>query len=437
MRPGAFERLTPPWEQVRVLERSGDIADGARVVLGMGRPPLQVRWVADHDDFVVGRQFRDRQTAGPFALWEHTHRMEPAANDTCVLEDRIEYRLPLGWLGELGGGAFTRAKLERMFRYRHTVTAQDLAQHKAARERGYDAMKILVTGSTGLVGGTLMPFLSTGGHQPIPLLRSGKEHTGAPHWDPAAGKIAGEALEGFDAVVHLAGENIASGRWSDEKKKKILDSRVAGTRLLCEALAKRKHKPKTLICASAIGYYGDRGPEVLDESAAPGTGFLADVCRQWEAAADAARAAGIRVVHLRIGVVLAGDGGALSAMLLPFKLGLGGVLGSGQQYMSWIAIDDVVGAILFALTHEELSGPVNAVSPSPVTNRDYTKTLGKVLSRPTILPVPGFAMHLGLGEMADELLLASTRVVPDVLQESGYEFRFPDLEPALRHLLGR
>ena len=434
-RPGAFERLTPPWEHVRVLERSGGIEDGARLVLGMGPPPLQIKWVAEHDSYVEGRQFRDRQVSGPFALWEHTHRIEPAADGTCVLEDHIEYRLPLGRLGDLCGGRFTRTKLERMFRYRHTVTAQDIAQHATAK--GIDAMKILVTGSTGLVGSALLPFLSTGGHQPIPLLRGGQAQSGAPHWDPAAGKIAAESLEGFDAVVHLAGENIAGGRWTDDKKKKIRDSRVAGTRLLCAALAKRKRPPKTLVCASAIGYYGNRGPEVLDESSAPGSGFLAEVCQEWEAAAEPARAAGIRVVHLRIGVVLSADGGALATMLLPFKLGVGGVIGSGQQYMSWVAIDDVVGAIHFALTQDQLSGPVNAVSPSPVTNRDYTKTLGKVLARPTILPIPSFAIHLGLGEMADELLLASTRVVPDVLQEAGYEFRFPDLEPALRHLLGR
>lgn len=431
-RPGAFERLTPPWEQVEVEERRGGIEDGARLVMRLGRPPLQLRWVAEHDDYIDGRQFRDVQTSGPFHRWEHTHRFEPAGDSACTLEDHIEYELPLGALGEAAAGRITEARLERMFRYRHTITSQDITAHHNA---GAQPMHILVTGSNGLVGNALVPFLTTGGHQVSRLVRS-TPGSGEVRWDPAKGNLDAAHLANVDGVVHLAGDSISDGRWTDEKKRRILDSRVRGTRLIAETIAGMEKPPRVLVCASAIGFYGDRGADVLDEAAAPGSGFLADVCRQWEAAAEPARAAGVRVVHLRFGVVLTASGGALAKMLLPFRLGAGGVVGDGEQYMSWIALDDAVGAVHFALTDESLRGPVNAVAPHPVTNREYTKTLGKVLSRPTILAVPAFAARLAFGEMADELLLASTRVEPRALSRAGYKFRFPQLEDALRHTLG-
>ena len=255
-------------------------------------------------------------------------------------------------------------------------------------------------------------------------------------WDPAKGEVDAAGLEGLDAVVHLAGENIASGRWNAVRKAAIRDSRVNGTRLLCDALAGLARPPKTLVCASAIGYYGDRGEELLTEESSPGTGFLPEVCREWEAASEPAARKGIRVVTLRIGVVLSPKGGALSRMLPLFRAGLGGVIGNGRQYVSWIALDDLVGIVLHALQSGELRGPVNAVAPVPVTNRELTEALGKVLSRPTLLPVPAFALRLAVGEMADALLLASARVVPRRLEETGYRFRFPELGGALRHLLG-
>jgi uncharacterized protein (TIGR01777 family) len=256
-------------------------------------------------------------------------------------------------------------------------------------------------------------------------------------WDPILGTIDQAGLEGHDAVVHLAGENIAGGRWNDRQKKAIRDSRLHGTQLVCDALSKLRNPPKTLVCASAVGFYGDRGDEILDEKCSVGAGFLAEVCRDWEAATESVRLRGMRVVNLRFGMVLSPAGGALQKMLLPFKLGLGGIIGSGRQYWSWIEIDDAVGAILHALTHDQLAGPVNAVAPNPSTNRDFTKTLGQVLNRPTVLPLPAFAARLALGQMADDLLLASARVVPQRLEETGYAFRYPQLESALRHLLGR
>jgi hypothetical protein len=298
-------------------------------------------------------------------------------------------------------------------------------------------MDVLVSGASGLVGSALVPFLTTGGAHVIRLVRSTPRPGAAEvYWAPEAGSIATPGLEALDAVVHLAGENIATGRWSPEKKASIRHSRVQGTRLLCEALAQLARPPAVLVSASAIGYYGNRGTEVLREQSCAGTDFLAQVCRDWEAATAPAIEHGIRVVHLRIGVVLSPAGGALARMLVPFKLGLGGVIGTGQQYMSWIAIDDLVGAIHHALSTTTLQGPVNAVAPQAVTNREFTRTLGRVLGRPTLLPMPAFAARLAFGEMADALLLASTRVEPARLLETGYTFRAPDLEGALRYLLG-
>ena len=296
-------------------------------------------------------------------------------------------------------------------------------------------MNVLLTGSSGLIGSALAPALSGDGHRVRRLRRAASTAAGATSWNPADGAFAAGALDGIDAVVHLAGENIAGGRWTAARKARIRDSRVDGTRRLSEALAALDVPPRVLVAASAIGYYGDRGDALLDESAAPGTGFLPAVSRSWETAAAPARDAGIRVVQLRIGIVLSPAGGALAQMLLPFRLGVGGVLGSGDQYMSWIALDDVVGVVRHALADESLSGPVNTVAPQAVTNREFTRTLGKVLRRPTILPAPAFALRVALGEMADALLLASTRVDPAALRATTFEFRHPQLDGALRQLL--
>lgn len=436
-RPGAFERLAPPWESVAVIERTGKgIENGARVVLGVRVGPFTQRWVSEHRDYQEGRQFRDVQISGPFAFWEHTHLVEPDGPLACHLEDRLQYVLPFGALGRLLGGPFTRRKLARMFRYRHHVTLHDVLQH--GRWRGEPAMKLLVTGATGLVGSALVPFLTTGGHRVTRLVRSPPRSGAAEiHWDPETGIREPASLEGIDAVVHLAGENIASGRWTPERKARIRDSRVKGTRTLCEALARLAQPPKVLVSASAIGYYGDRGTEPLWEQSIAGEGFLADVCRAWEDATQPAVEKGIRVVFLRLGIVLSAAGGALAKMLLPFKLGVGGIIGSGKQYMSWITLDDVVGAIQHALMNDTLRGPVNVVAPYPVTNSEFTKTLGRVLGRPTIFPMPAFAARLAFGEMADALLLASARVEPKRLLATDYAFRHAELEEALRHLLGR
>jgi len=297
-------------------------------------------------------------------------------------------------------------------------------------------MNILVSGSSGLIGSAAVGFLLSEGHHVIRLVRSKT----TPYdkkilWDPMSSRIDHNALNGIDAVVHLAGENIAAGRWTKARKIKIRDSRVKGTRLLSESLAGLAQPPAVLVCASAVGYYGDQGERILDEESANGSGFLAEVCRLWEEAAKPAEEAGIRVVYLRIGTVLSGAGGALAKLLKPFRFGLGGRLGNGRQYTSWIALDDVAGAINHCLMNDTLQGPVNVVSPNPVTNSEFTRSLGRIIKRPTLFAAPAMVLHLALGEMAKELLLTSIRAKPARLLAMGYIFRYPELEDALRHEL--
>jgi uncharacterized protein (TIGR01777 family) len=294
--------------------------------------------------------------------------------------------------------------------------------------------KIAVSGATGLVGSDLIKSLKLAGHSTLTLSRR-SAGSGTILWDPSKGVTSSEALEGLDTVVHLAGENIAGSRWTAAVKERIRSSRVDGTRNLVKSLASLKSPPKALVCASAIGFYGHRGEERLNETSAVGSGYLADVCRAWEAEAIEAEKFGVRVVRLRIGVVLSKKGGALAKMLLPFKLGVGGIIGSGKQYWSWIGLNDLVRIISFCVENDAVSGAVNAVSPNPMTNYDFTKAVGTVLHRPTIFPMPAFAARLALGEMADDLLLSSIRVEPDKLRSLGFQFAQPDLIACLKHEL--
>ncbi len=450
-RPGAFERLAPGWEPVQTLSRSGTAPQpGSRTAFTVGIGPFRRRWIAEHTACDPGRMFRDEQMSGPFARWVHTHTVEPSGPDSCVLEDRVEYALPLGFLGSAFAAGYVRRKLDRAFQFRQRIAAQDVEAH---RRWSRAPLRILVSGASGLIGSALVPYLSAGGHTVVRLERAGRSSAPSPGrsappapslptqsitWDPSAGGLSPAALEGFDAVIHLAGENIAGGRWTAAKKSRIRESRVRGTKLLAESLARLgSGRPRVLVAASDIGYYCDRGDENLIESSPPGRGLLPEVCSAGEAAAAPARAAGIRTVNLRIGVVLSPAGGALGKMLLPFRLGAGGVIGDGRQWMSWIALDDLLDTILHAVTDASFSGPVNAVAPHPVTNNEWTNLLGRILSRPTLAPMPAFAARAAFGQMADELLLASTRVLPERLLATRHPFRFLEAEPALRHLLGR
>jgi uncharacterized protein (TIGR01777 family) len=297
-------------------------------------------------------------------------------------------------------------------------------------------MKILISGSHGLVGKALIKSLTNDGHEIARLVR-GSAAASEIEWHPNQGRIDAQQFEGFDVVVHLAGENIASGRWTDEKKRAIRESRVKGTSLLSESLARLSRPPSLFLSASAIGYYGDRGDELLTEKSAPGEGFLPSVCIEWENATKPAVEKGIRTVHTRFGIILDRDEGALAKMLPPFKMGIGGRIGDGKQWMSWIALDDVVNGLRFLIADASTSGPVNFVAPNAVTNAEFTKALGRVLSRPTLFPVPAFGARLAFGEMADALLLSSQKVEPSVLQDRGFQFSWPTLEPALSHLLAK
>jgi uncharacterized protein (TIGR01777 family) len=296
-------------------------------------------------------------------------------------------------------------------------------------------MKVLIAGASGLVGSALVPALEAEGAEVTRLVRS-SARAGEIEWHPNQDEIDPAKLKGFDALINLAGENIAAGRWTDDQKRKIRDSRVNGTHLLSEAIVKLSKRPSVFVCASATGIYGDRGDEILDEQSDSGGGFLAGVCREWEMATGPAVSAGVRTVNLRFGPILAREGGMLAKLLTPFKMGMGGKVGSGKQYISWVAIEDAVNAIKLALNDESFRGPLNVVSPNPVTNEVFTKTLGHVLSRPTALAMPAFAVRLAFGEMADEMLLTSQRVMPKKLTDAGYEFQQPELEGALRRHLG-
>ncbi len=429
--PGAFERLTPPWERVEVLERSGPLAAGSTVTLRISRGPLRLVWRLKHPMVEPGRGFRDVQLAGPFTSWQHDHRFDDHEVGS-LLTDAIAAELPGGALGKAIAGKYLRRQLDQLLAYRHDITRGDLEQFHA---EPMTPMRIAITGATGLIGSALTPYLTAQGHTLIPVSRH--PIAGGIRWDPARGELDAPALEGLDAVIHLAGENLAGARWSPHRKRALLDSRTTPTSLLATRLAALRQPPRVLISASAVGYYGDAGDARLTEEAPAGSDFLGTLAAAWEDAAAPARTAGIRVVHPRFGVVLSPRGGALAKLLLPFRLGLGGPLGSGSQWLSWIGIDDLLGVLHHLLHSAAIEGPVNTATPFPVTNADFTRTLARVLRRPAILPVPAPALRLALGEMADATLLASQRVVPGVLTDSSYRWRHGDLEGALRHLLGR
>ncbi len=436
-RQGALERLSPPWDPVRVIERKGGINKGARVVLEMKAGPFPYKWAAEHTDYEENRMFRDRQVRGPFSSWVHTHSFEPDANDASFFEDRIDYALPFYPFGQMFGGTSVKAKLERIFRYRHATTVEDISLHLSGKNIK-KPMKILMTGSSGLLGSAMIPFFTTGGHIVNTLVRRTQvPEKGGAFWDPEQKKLDPSVFDGIDAVIHLAGEHIGEGRWTDEKKRRIIESRTKGTSLIAETISRLSSPPPVFISASAIGYYGNREDRILTEDDKPGDDFISKVCGEWEKSARSAVSAGIRVVFMRIGIALSPAGGALRRLYLPFAAGVGGKIASGSQYMSWIGIDDVIGAFFHVLAESKISGAVNVVSTNPVTNLEFTKTLGKVISRPTIFSVPAAAINLAFGEMGREVLLSSTRVMPEKLIETGYRFRNPDLSGALSHLLGK
>ena len=433
-RCGALDRLLPPWQDVRVIEDSGPLRAGAETVLSVPLAPgIRKRWHARIEEAIPGERFVDAQVTGPFAAWRHQHSfLESADAGSSCLRDAIEYRIPFGPLGALGAG-YIRKDLERLFRYRHFRTASDLRRH--AEEGPGRALTVVISGASGLVGTQLTAFLETGGHVVRRLVRRTPDATrGEYRWNPDSGEIDSAVFEGADAVVHLAGAGIADRRWSDQRMKLIRESRTIGTRVIAEAMAACSSPPSVFVSASAVGYYGDRTEQVDDASPA-GEGFLADVSTAWERAADPARAAGIRVVHPRIGIVLTPKGGALGKMLLPFKLGAGGPIGSGRQGMSWIGIDDLIGVLHRVMVDDHFEGGLNATAPEPVSQRTFAKTLGAVLHRPAFAPMPAFAAKILLGRMAEPLLLQGVEAIPSTLNDHGFRFEASNLETCLRLLL--
>ena len=435
-RPGAFERLAPPWVDVQVVRREGGIADGARVLLRVRRGLLGISGELRHLGYQEGRQFQDEQVRGPLGSYLHTHRFLPHDSGGCRVQDEVVWEPPLGAAGELFGNPVVRRGLSRLFPFRHERLKNDLELHRRHGDRARIA--VAISGASGFLGRALTHFLTSGGHEVVPMVRTKEPaREGFIYWNWKRQEIDREALRLVDAVVHLAGEPLVGIRWTRDKKREILASRVRGTELLARTMAELHDGPKTLVAASGVGYYGTRGDEILNENSGPGRGFLAQVCQAWEGATSRAERSGVRVVRIRTGFVLSPAGGALGKLLLPFRLGMGGRIGSGRQYVPWIDLDDHVGIVYHVLMNDQIRGALNLSAPHPVPQATFASVLGRVLGRPTVVPVPDLAVRVLLGEMGEETLLAGQRPKPLRAEESGYRFLFEGLEESLRYQLGR
>lgn len=430
-RPGAFKRLAPPWETMRFLQGDQGLGVGAKTIFQVQKGGIWVTWEAEHVACEAPNLFVDEQRQGPFAVWRHVHRFEPTEDGT-ELSDTITWSPPGGPLGAVAVPSL-RSVNDRMFRFRHRRTQHDLWRHAAFADR--PRRKVAITGVTGLVGSALEAFLTTGGHEVVRVVRRDPQ-PGDCLWDVRAGTIDVQALEGVDAIVHLAGASVAE-RWTPEHKRAIRDSRVDGTRLIVDAIRRMQTRPEVLVSASAVGLYGDRGDTVLTEDSEPGTGFLAEVGRAWEAEAEAVEALGVRRVTPRIGIVMTSAGAALGTMLPIFRAGGGGPIGDGRQWVSWIALDDLIGMIYAGLMDPSWSGPYNATAPNPVTQREQARLIGRVLGRPAVVPAPATAIRTLMGEMGEEMLLAGQRVLPKRAQEAGFRFAHTELADAVRATLGK
>ena len=435
---GSFRRLMPPWEVAEEVRADETIEVGSQRVFRFPMGPLKMTWVAEHTAYEPPHHFADKMVKGPFWHWTHDHNLRQSEGKTEVVDD-VTYQVPFGALGNLAdtvlGGMLVKSRLSSMFKARELRLQRDLKRHSDFSP--LPRKKILVAGSSGMIGTQLVAFLDTGGHDVWRLVRRTlKPGANEIRWDPENNELDSNLISGFDVIIHLGGEPIGDKRWSVKRKQKIRDSRVDSTRLLSEAIASLDEKPESFILASAIGWYGDRGDEELTESSEIGDGFLPDVCKEWESSASAAEEAGVRTIYLRTGIVLAATGGALGRMLLPFKMGAGGPMGGGKQWMSWISLDDQIYAMNHLMMEESSKGVYNVTAPNPVRQRRFAKLLGRVLRRPAFVPLPRFAIRLIFGEMGERLTLDSQRVLPDKLVNEGYEFVHERLEDGLRDSLG-
>lgn len=433
-REGAISRLTPPWAPLKMISRTGEgINKGVRIKFRLKLFKIPMTWEAEHIEYQKNKFFKDHQLQGPFAKWEHAHIFRSDSDDSFTMEDNVEFKLPFGILSR-PFYRYAKKEFGRMFSYRHRVLKYDLENHAFETKK----KRILISGASGTIGSALVPFLQTLGHNVIRLVRK-KENLLQDElfWDPYKGVLNIEQAGQIDAVINLNGVDISQGKWTDKQKRKIIDSRVIPTKLLVKKIKNLEHKPKVFISSSAIGFYGDRGETILKEKASHGKSFISKVCKKWEDASEKALDAGIRTVQLRTGVVLTPAGGALARMHLPFKTGCGAVLSDGRQYMSWISMDDAISAIVHILNNNNINGAVNLTSPNPVTNKEFSKTLANAFLKKVFLKIPKFTAFLLWGEMGQETLLASARVTPDKLLESGFSFQHEMLLPALKEMLGR
>ncbi len=441
--PGALNRLIPPWEKITIERRSDSLEVGSEVVIRNSLFGVPVRWHARHTGLHAPESFQDIQLSGPFETWIHDHVFESREKGRSILNDRVQFEMKFGNLGKLGL-PLVRSKLQAMFAFRHRTTQADLSLQSFLRQHtAYRSLRIGVTGSTGMIGRRLIDLLSVMGHQAVRILRpTSLDRTQeflsskAVLWRPGTGFTDESVMQNLDAVIHLAGKGIASTRWTDSSKRAIRESRVEGTQALVRDLCKLDSPPKAFVCASGVGIYGDRGSAVLDESSPTGTDFLSELARDWESAAMEFKAAGNRVAIGRLGIALHPRQGALAKLLVPFQLGVGGPVGSGRQYWSWIHVDDAAAAFLYLAANPNCTGAYNLVAPEQTDNRTFSKSLGRVLNRPSLLPAPAFALRIVLGEMADAMLLASTRANCRRLIEDGFPFRATHLEDCLGHILG-
>ena len=433
-RQGALERLLPPWEDISVLARKGGIEPGGMVELKMHAGPFPYRFVARHIENTPGKMFRDIQEKGPFAHWSHSHYFSNSVEGS-LLHDQVEYSLPGHRFLPRFIKEHVKRSLENLFSHRQRQLTEDISLHQRSSTI---PLRILISGASGVIGRDLLPLLTTGGHQVYTLVRRQPDPDKREiYWDPANGVLKESDLPELDGVIHLAGEYIGLSRWKEEKKRRVIDSRVKGTKLLARTLASQKKIPKVFLCASAVGYYGNGLDKVIVETNPPGDDFISEVCKVWEKGTRLARDAGIRTVFMRLGIGLTPQGGALKHILKSSPLGFIRRFGTGEQYISWISRDDMVSAMLHILSCPMLEGPVNIAAPQPVTNAEFMQTLARITGRPLLFPLPGWILKMIYGQMASEILLSGCRVSPLKLQNSGFRFRHPTLEVALRSLLGK
>ena len=433
-RPGALERLLPPWDGSEVIRKEGSIAPGGKVLMHLKFGPFTIPWEARHIAETPGVMFRDIQHKGPFATFSHTHRFSSTAHGS-RLDDSITFALPAQKYLPAIAEKQVQKMLGRIFSHREHVLRADLKLHSKYSRK---PLRILISGASGVLGSALIPLLTTGGHQVWTLVR--RKPSPGKHeifWDPQNSTLNPADIPEIDAVIHLAGEYIGVGRWSEAQQRRVVESRILGTELLAQTVAALPAPPRVFLCASAVGYYGNCHDTIIDEDQPAGDDFVSSVCEVWEKSTWPVRDAGIRTVFMRFGVGLTPRGGALQRLLVSRAIGFIRYFGSGEQYVSWMSVDDMVAAMLHCLVTEEVSGAVNIVAPTPVTNRELMATLARVVHRPLLVPIPAKMLHILHGQMANEIVLSGCRASAQKLIDTGFEFRHPDLETALRVLLGK